>query len=555
MKRCLILFLILPLFFSCNDHDEEISYKDRLYYTCKIWGYVKYYHWDVSQCSVNWDSVLIDVLPRIKHVKSVNGFNKEIMAMLDAAGSIGKVYSKPNDSIFYDKRNLNTGWFADDALDSNVQQRLLNIKESFLPHKICWVETGNGKKGWLSFPKDDPVLDIDITVDYPDEKHRLLLLFEYWNVINYFNPYNDILDVSWDSTLKDYAAAFSNANNADSLYVLLRKVAARLNDAHSVIINKGQFLIEEEKLWSPRLLLKYVDGAYVVSFSEENGINSGDVLQSINGDMCQQCEDKWALLISAGNKSVLRRDVQRVLLLGEKGTSLNATFKDSNNKVYKKTLLRKTRMSDSLFIKHLLPVDKTKWKMLDEDIAYVNMRYLEKGDVALMYSEVKDKPAIIFDVRNYPKGTIFLLADLLFSQRHLVAKFAEPNLMYPGTYTITETKMGKKNRDGYKGKVIILMDERTQSHAEYTCMILEAMPDVIKVGSQTAGADGNVTSLQLTKNMKAYFTTLGVYYPNGDSTQRIGIVPDIDVRLTRKGMLEGRDEVLEQAIEVAKEDN
>jgi C-terminal processing protease CtpA/Prc len=43
---------------------------------------------------------------------------------------------------------------------------------------------------------------------------------------------------------------------------------------------------------------------------------------------------------------------------------------------------------------------------------------------------------------------------------------------------------------------------------------------------------------------------IGVYYPDGKETQRIGIVPDIVVKPTIKGISEGRDEPLEKALEI-----
>jgi C-terminal processing protease CtpA/Prc len=43
---------------------------------------------------------------------------------------------------------------------------------------------------------------------------------------------------------------------------------------------------------------------------------------------------------------------------------------------------------------------------------------------------------------------------------------------------------------------------------------------------------------------------IGVYYPDGTPTQRIGIIPDIEVKPTINGIREGKDELLEKAIEV-----
>ena len=105
------------------------------------------------------------------------------------------------------------------------------------------------------------------------------------------------------------------------------------------------------------------------------------------------------------------------------------------------------------------------------------------------------------------------------------------------------------NKDYYRGRVAILVDERTQSHAEFSVMALRTAPENRVIGSQTAGADGNVTALMLPGGVRTVFTGLGVYYPDGRATQRIGIVPDIEIRTTLAGLRAGRDEVLERALE------
>jgi C-terminal processing protease CtpA/Prc len=45
-----------------------------------------------------------------------------------------------------------------------------------------------------------------------------------------------------------------------------------------------------------------------------------------------------------------------------------------------------------------------------------------------------------------------------------------------------------------------------------------------------------------------FYNRFGVYYPDGTETQQIGIIPDIEVMPTIKGIREGRDELLEKAI-------
>ena len=81
-------------------------------------------------------------------------------------------------------------------------------------------------------------------------------------------------------------------------------------------------------------------------------------------------------------------------------------------------------------------------------------------------------------------------------------------------------------------------------------MALQTAPNVVSIGSQTAGADGDVSLITFPGNYKTYMTGIGVYYPDGRETQRIGIVPDIEIKPTIEGLKLKRDEVLEKAIEV-----
>ncbi len=100
----------------------------------------------------------------------------------------------------------------------------------------------------------------------------------------------------------------------------------------------------------------------------------------------------------------------------------------------------------------------------------------------------------------------------------------------------------------FDGTVVILVDEVSQSQAEYTAMAFRVSPDAMVVGSTTAGADGNVSPIPLPGGARAMISGIGVFYPDGTPTQRIGIVPDVTVTPTIAGIREGRDEVLEAGV-------
>jgi hypothetical protein len=201
----------------------------------------------------------------------------------------------------------------------------------------------------------------------------------------------------------------------------------------------------------------------------------------------------------------------------------------------------------------LSPIVAKSWSILPDNFGYVDMGNLIVDSVLSMYEELKHTTSIIFDVRNYPQGTMYAICKLIHPQAFV--KFTIPDATYAGSlfydeqgYTCGPTF---SNPNWYQGKVIILFNEETQSHAEFTIMSLEVHPNAVKIGSQTAGADGNIMIIDMLQGLRLYFTSLGVYYPDWGETQRIGIVPDIEVHPTIKGIREGRDEVLEKALQVA----
>ena len=77
-------------------------------------------------------------------------------------------------------------------------------------------------------------------------------------------------------------------------------------------------------------------------------------------------------------------------------------------------------------------------------------------------------------------------------------QFSAGNLEQPGRFDMgTKLKVGTLNPDYFKGKIAILINETTQSQAEYTTMAFRVAPQAKVFGSTTAGADGNVSAILL----------------------------------------------------------
>jgi C-terminal processing protease CtpA/Prc len=161
---------------------------------------------------------------------------------------------------------------------------------------------------------------------------------------------------------------------------------------------------------------------------------------------------------------------------------------------------------------------------------------------------------LIIDLSCYPSQFIvYSLGEYLMPDSTSNVKFTKTSLKNPGLFTYNNTvKVGKNNKEYFKGKVVTIVNERTQSQAEFITMALRVAPKAIVIGSTKAGADGNVSDFFLPGGIKTMISGIGVYYPAGKETQLIGIIPEIEVKPTIKEILEGRDELLEKAIEINK---
>lgn len=194
------------------------------------------------------------------------------------------------------------------------------------------------------------------------------------------------------------------------------------------------------------------------------------------------------------------------------------------------------------------------WKIIDGNIGYVNLSLLLKPMVDSMFADLSDTKAIIFDNRGYPLGTARDIVSHLTDKTFCEAVFTTNLVMSPDNYDNINDNYSQitvlQNKSIYKGEIIVLVNEQTQSQAEFLCMVLQGASKRVKIiGSQTSGAIGTVSGIILPGGISTYFTCQRVCDDEGKNIQGKGIVPDIIITPTIKGIISGVDEVLQKAIE------
>ena len=69
--------------------------------------------------------------------------------------------------------------------------------------------------------------------DWKDENLRLLTLFRYWNLVEYFFPYKYQTDIKWDEVLNKMTSKFLSSKTELEFHLAILELVVNLNDSHA----------------------------------------------------------------------------------------------------------------------------------------------------------------------------------------------------------------------------------------------------------------------------------------------------------------------------------
>lgn len=188
------------------------------------------------------------------------------------------------------------------------------------------------------------------------------------------------------------------------------------------------------------------------------------------------------------------------------------------------------------------------YRVINDSIGYIDLKLLDLDEIPDMMDSIMPLPRMIIDIRNYPKGVLYELSKYIHPEPTTFAEVFVPDIVIPGSFFWNNTiETGRQNPDYYKGKIILLVNEQTQSHAEFTALCLQSAPNVITIGSTTAGTDGNMSVIPIPGGIETYFSGIGITYPDRSQAQRTGVKIDTIVHPEIEDIRLGNDAVLEVA--------
>ncbi|MEJ0054648.1 MAG: S41 family peptidase [Bacteroidota bacterium] len=350
--------------------------------------------------------------------------------------------------------------------------------------------------------------------------------------------------------LKEFIPNFVNAPSQREYKLAALELIARIHDTHANIWSED---MTPGKKFSAVEITFIENKAVVTGFldektSELSGLKKGDIIESINKKSVEDIVKEKLSLTPASNYETQLRDIG-LRLLKTDDENLSVTYSRAG---FSSTISLATYPPGNINVFKKFNRTDTCFRMISPEIAYFFGGNSEKqiSPNAFFLNRGYKRPHYRFQIIPI-RFLVFSLNEFLMPTSTPFARFSAPSITSPGQFIMKPPiEAGKNNPDYYKGKVVILINELTQSSAEYHTMAFRASPNATVIGSKTAGADGNVSTIMLPGGIRTMISGIGVYYPDGRETQRIGIVPDIEVKPTIKGITEGRDEVLEKAIEL-----
>ena len=558
MKRNCILFQVLLIiagltFYSCSVETKSLSTEQAyaelklpeepdslqihaIVQASRIWGVAKYHHPAFASRSINADAeyfyLLNDVLQAPDSMK-----NDICLKWISGLGPYAR-RDKEDDENIETFNDFN--WISDSLyLGKALSDSLMKLRDA---------DPGNNQ-----YVKQTPVNVSYIETQYSDipnndVAYRLLGVAKFWNAVDSYSPNRNLTDRPWNDVLAEYIAlAFDRSISFSALY---SRMVSELCDTHVnswyVPIFGGRFVPLMCQFAEDRLFV--ADTCSLVP----NNFEIGDEIILIDSVSPVKRLNDLAPYIPHSNRSSLLRDGSYATLLTAKNEACVEYVREG--KTYTTMI---SSVDGSKFVSRRFSSQNTSTKPEFKEVAggigYINISNLTCKDEQDLENFLASCDKLIIDLRSYPAEYDVLhklLPTFFFSQAREAAEVLLPQAHRPGGF-IRTTVSTRKTSDPdklYKGKLVLLVNAHSQSMSEYFTMFLQTIPGSVTIGSQTAGADGDVTRIQL-PYASFNITGAGICYPDGTNAQRNGVKIDKVVESSAEGMIRGVDEQLQEAID------
>lgn len=383
-----------------------------------------------------------------------------------------------------------------------------------------------------------------------------------WRTVKdkHFDPTLGGLD--WNKVREQYSPRAAAAKSNTEFYDVLRQMLGELHQSHFNII-PPEAIVEDD---SPEpkgggigIDLRLIDGQAIINHVEQgskaaaSGLRPGFVIKKIDDILAETVIESFSK--SKESRAITTLRITRALLArinGAPETSVRVAYLDERDQPREATITRerlKGEMSPKMgnFPPQYSELETTQ---LAGGIGYIrfNIFVISLMDrIRAAIRRMTDAPGLVIDLRGNPGGVGGMASG--------IAGVLEKEQTSLGTMHMRSGQFNfavNPQAGPYLGPVVILTDGGSASTSEIFAGGMQEIGRAVVVGERTAGAALPSYFQKLPTGALFQYAIGDFTTPKGTLIEGRGVAPDVEVKLTRRSLLDGRDAQLDAAIEQIK---
>lgn len=416
----------------------------------------------------------------------------------------------------------------------------------------------------------------------------------------HFAYFEQVPELDWDQTFMDFLPAVEKEQNLLEYYQKLRRFTVLLQEGHTfVFLPDG---INSTQMGNLPLNLDYIEDQWVVIErlpTEEilqQDIPPGTVIQTIEGVSATDYIEKEIFPFVPGGSFQGKSGLMNKFRVFPATAPIQLRLRYPDGSIHSRSL-HPTSENNRIKWKDLEHIKSWTWPWhhmqrwstmtLEDNILYVRYgtcsevtenkfaELIKSMQLALPEAMILDlrgntggstptktvkylisKPAKEFSFKtpcsiSYVDARIQSARKKGLSADKIVNEIFEDFPEYSPSWYLFSGSDIEPEKMHYDGPLAILTDRMTASAAEDLVVMLQGNNRATVIGEPTHGSTGQPIFFDLPGGGKVQICTCFSMFPDGRSFVGVGVRPDVPVKRTIKGIAEGRDEVLDAALQVA----
>jgi C-terminal processing protease CtpA/Prc len=413
---------------------------------------------------------------------------------------------------------------------------------------------------------DDPAIASPYKPELTEDE-KIAGLSKIWSEARFNFPFFGRLpEIDWDRLYMDYLPQVRAAQTTADYYRVLRRFAAALHDGHTEVWPPKE--LNDTFFASPPMRTQRIEDKVLITevydpALEAEGAKVGAEIVSINDKPVHEYAES-AVAPYASGSTVQDRDNRTygyMLMQGDKAEPVRLTLREADGETTSITAHRYCEPTSKCAWPNQEPVQ---FKMLPGNVAYLAVHEFvdDKGPRAMQdnFPAIAQAGGLIVDVRenhggNQQNATAILkmLTSKPFAQVRVRTLDYKPGPRMYGVVSWWSDPDGEESPDPahyYSKPVIVLTGPGTFSAAENFVVLFDAMHRGTLIGATTPGSTGDSVTFKLPGGGTARIMMADVEYPDGRIFEGVGVPPQVSVIPTVLDIREGRDPILERAVDL-----